>query len=67
MKRDETAPLADPVSWGWTYEETRRRKLREGLALSPAERLEWLERTIEEWRPLVGAARRSQAPAVRHG
>lgn len=34
-----------------------RRQVRRGLSLSPAERLRWLEQTLEELRPLVGRAR----------
>jgi hypothetical protein len=34
-----------------------RRQVRLGLALTPAQRLRWLERTMEELRPLVGRAR----------
>ncbi len=33
-----------------------RRQVRLGLALTPAERLRWLEQTMEELRPLVGRA-----------
>lgn len=35
----------------------RRRQGRLGLALTPAQRLRWLEQTMEELRPLVGRAR----------
>jgi hypothetical protein len=35
-----------------------RRQVRLGLALTPAERLRWLEQTMDELRPLVGRARR---------
>jgi hypothetical protein len=34
-----------------------RRQVRLGLALTPAQRLRWLEQTMEELRPLVGRAR----------
>jgi hypothetical protein len=34
-----------------------RRQARLGLSLSPAQRLRWLEQTMEELRPLVGRAR----------
>jgi len=34
-----------------------RRQVRLGLALTPAQRLRWLEQTMQELRPLVGRAR----------
>jgi hypothetical protein len=34
-----------------------RRQVRRGLALTPAQRLRWLEQTMEELRPFVGRAR----------
>jgi hypothetical protein len=37
-----------------------RRQVRMGLALSPTERLRWLEQTMDELRPLVGRARRAR-------
>lgn len=37
----------------------RRRQARRGLHLSPAERLRWLEETMEELRSLLGRARRA--------
>jgi hypothetical protein len=42
--------------YGWTFEATRRRQAMLGLEMTPAERLEWLERTLEELRPWVGLA-----------
>jgi hypothetical protein len=45
-----------------------RRQVRRGLALTPAERLRWLEQTVEELRRLVGRARgRSQTGKPDHG
>ena len=38
----------------------RRRQARLGLQLSPAERLRWLEETMDELRRLLGRARRSR-------
>jgi hypothetical protein len=55
------AAESSPLGSGWTRESSRQRQLREGLALSPAERLEWLEQTIQEWSHLLGAARRAAA------
>ena len=43
--------------FGWTFEETRRRQMRAGLAMTPAERLAWLEEMLDELLPLVGRAR----------
>lgn len=39
------------------FEGHRRRQARLGLGLSPAERLRWLEETMEELRGLLGRAR----------
>ncbi len=39
------------------FESHRRRQARLGLGLSPAERLRWLEETMEELRGLLGRAR----------
>lgn len=47
---------ADPLL-GWDFEGTRRQNLRLGLKMSPAERLRWLEETVEEMRSLQGLAR----------
>lgn len=40
-----------------------RRQVRLGLALTPAQRLRWLEQTMEELRPLVGRARLATPPS----
>ena len=40
-----------------------RRQVRLGLALTPAQRLRWLEQTMEELRPLVGRARLAKPPS----
>ena len=40
-----------------------RRQVRLGLALTPAQRLRWLEQTMEELRPLVGRARLARPPS----
>ena len=42
------------------FEGHRRRQIRRDLQLSPAERLRWLERTMEELRRLLGRARRGR-------
>lgn len=40
----------------WGFEGHRRRQVRLGLGLSYAERLQWLEQSMEELRKLVGRA-----------
>ena len=44
----------DDFDRGWEGHD--RRQARLGLELSPAERLEWLERTLAEMRELLGRA-----------
>lgn len=44
----------------WTFEAARARQLRMGLQMTPAERLRWLEETVEELRPWVGRARQGR-------
>lgn len=46
--------------YGWTFEETRRRQMRAGLKMTPAERLAWLEEMLDELLPLVGRARETE-------
>ena len=45
---------------GWDFEGHRRRQARLGLQLSPAQRLRWLEESMEELRKLVGRARQGR-------
>ena len=49
-------PTRDGFDRGW--EGHRRRQARIGLALTPLERLRWLEQTMEEMQRLLGRARR---------
>lgn len=49
--RDETT---------WDFEGTRRHHIRLGLQMTPAERLRWLEETVEEMRQLQGLARKGR-------
>lgn len=42
---------------GWDFDRARDDAVREGLRLTPAERLAWLEETLEELESLVGRAR----------
>lgn len=51
---EEKNPSAEEL---WTFEGSRSRVLRMGLAMTPAERLRWLEETVEELLPWVGRAR----------
>ncbi len=46
----------DHASYGWDYESTRRRQQLAGAAMTPAERLRWLEEMLDELLPLVGKA-----------
>ncbi|HEX4495322.1 MAG TPA: hypothetical protein VIE43_06620 [Thermoanaerobaculia bacterium] len=41
----------------WDFAGTRRHHLRRGLRMTPAERLRWLEETVDEMRQLQGLAR----------
>jgi hypothetical protein len=50
-------PQADPDEDVWDFAGTRRHHLRSGLRLTPAERLRWLEETVDEMRRLQGLAR----------
>jgi hypothetical protein len=44
----------DGREFGWSRTDHDRRQAALGLELTPAQRLEWLERTVEEMRRLVG-------------
>ncbi len=54
---DAGSPPANRSSFDATFEGTRLRQILLGLELDPAERLEWLERTMVELRALQGKAR----------
>jgi hypothetical protein len=47
----------------WSFEGARRHHIRQGLRLTPAERLHWLEETVEEMRRLQGLARHGRKVA----
>ncbi len=47
----------DPNDWG-SHEMNHLWEAEIGLSMTPAERLHWLEKTVEEFRPFVGAASR---------
>jgi hypothetical protein len=56
---------ADPpagMSWG---EADRRHQVRVGLEMTPAERLRWLEETVEELRPWLGLAQKQHGAGPR--
>jgi hypothetical protein len=44
----------------WDFDGTRRHHIRLGLRLTPAERLRWLEETVDEMRQLQGLARKAR-------
>jgi len=44
------------AGYGWSHAETRRRQMRAGARMTPAERLAWLEEMLDELLPLVGRA-----------
>ena len=50
--------VSDPDGHGWDRKTHDRRQARLGLELSPAERLRWLEETMDELHRLVGLASR---------
>jgi hypothetical protein len=53
MSREKTPGPQEP----WTFAANRSLQIRKGLELTPAERLRWLEDTVEELLPWVGRAR----------
>ncbi|MDE2180335.1 MAG: hypothetical protein KGJ40_05745 [candidate division NC10 bacterium] len=55
LQQVSTSKRTGDLDWG--FEGHRRRQARLGLGLSPAERLRWLEESMEELRKLVGRAR----------
>ncbi len=59
----ETMPASgreDAGEFDRGFDGHRRRQVRLGLQLSPAERLRWLEETVDELRRLLGRARRGR-------
>lgn len=44
-----------------SFEATKQRQLRRGLEMTPAERLQWLERQRAEFKRLQGLARAAEA------
>ncbi len=60
----ELATPAPETSWG---DVDRQHLIRIGLDMTPAERLRWLEDTVEELRPWVGLARKRHESATLSG
>ncbi len=52
-----TSQPPDPDLSGWDFAGARRHHLEMGLRRTPAERLQWLEETVEEMRGLQGLAK----------
>lgn len=53
MPQEKTPGPQEP----WTFAANRSLMIRKGLELTPAQRLRWLEETVEELLPWVGRAR----------
>jgi hypothetical protein len=52
--------LVKKLETSWDFDGTRRHHIRTGLRLTPAERLRWLEETVDEMRQLQGLARQGR-------
>ena len=48
---------SDQEDVAWDFAGTRRQHILRGLRMTPAERLQWLEETVDEMRRLQGLAR----------
>ena len=60
---EPTAPKSQLTNTGeiaWDFEGTRRHHLRLGLRMTSAERLRWLEDTVDEMRQLQALARKGR-------
>ena len=55
---DSKTPLPPGTVAGWTRDGHERAQARDGLRLTHAQRLEWLERKMRELRAMLGAARK---------
>lgn len=53
---DRTERPAPAEPYDWSFEDHRRRQTRRGLEMTPAERLRWLEETMEGLRRIQGRA-----------
>ena len=47
----------------WSWQAHRRRQIRRGLELTPAQRLRWLETTLAQARRILGRARKAEDQA----
>jgi hypothetical protein len=63
----ETIGAKEPAGFERGFDGHQRRQARFGLALTPAQRLRWLEQTMEELRPLVGRARLAKPSSSKTG
>jgi hypothetical protein len=57
MNDPEPKAPSEPEEDVWDFAGARRRHIRQGLLMTPAERLRWLEETVDEMRRLQGLAR----------
>jgi hypothetical protein len=58
--RGKIREMSNDSDWDWDFEGTRRHHLKQGLRLTPEERLRWLEETVEEMRALQGLAKKGR-------
>lgn len=63
-KSAKTEQVSEECAFDSGYEGHFRRQARLGLALTPAQRLRWLEETIEEMHRILGRAQ-SQEPTAK--
>lgn len=56
-RRPELGAATGAEDGSWDFDGARRHHLRQGLRMTPAERLRWLEETVDEMRRLQGLAR----------
>ena len=54
-------PRTEQKEVTWDFEGTRRHHIRLGLQMTPAERLRWLEETVDEMRQFQGLARQGRS------
>jgi hypothetical protein len=64
LRRPPAPNPADRDEITWDFEGARRHHIRLGLQMTPAERLRWLEETVNEMRQLQGLARKSRRPVA---
>ncbi|KAB2960203.1 MAG: hypothetical protein F9K13_06530 [Candidatus Methylomirabilis oxygeniifera] len=60
MDKQQIKASKTPAVPDWDFKGHRRRQARLGLQLSPAQRLRWLEDSMEALRKLVGRARQGR-------